>query len=66
MSPITQVDGNTSPNPSTSSDSDFEIGPLVSPLALPPSPFASRLDLSDWGNCFSSSSETCDHNTIIK
>ena len=47
-SPTTPINGNTSPSPSTSSDSDFKIDPLISPVVSPPSPVAFGLNLSDY------------------
>ena len=47
-SPIAQTDGNASPRLNISSDSDLEIGPLLSPLSPPPSPGIFRLNLSNY------------------
>ena len=47
-SPIIQTDGNASPRQSISSDSDLEIGPLLSPVSPPPSPGTFMLNLSNY------------------
>ena len=47
-SPIIQTDGNASPRLNISSDSDFEIGPLLSPVSPPHSPGTFMLNLSNY------------------